>query len=168
MFYYSTMPSANVGGSPDQPMTAVHLRLGDQSQRLLAASSTPEMAEAAKGLRSAALSTQRLLMDPLFAEASPCLDQSISDPELRREELTSLSVELVNATDYLLRLLMASPVSTPRLILASEARGDNADEYSYAAAYDRLTRQRLDARGAAVRVGMRLLSRLHSDVASAS
>jgi hypothetical protein len=145
-------------------MTAVHLQLSDQSQRLLAASGTPEMMETAKGLRRVTLSIQHLLMDPLFTEASLKLDRAIPDPELRREELTRLSVEVVNATDYLLTLFMAAPVSTPRLTLANEARGANGDEYSYAAASDRLTRQRLDARGAAVCAGMRLLSRLHSDV----
>src|SRR5262245_19339056 len=111
------MPEAHLDGSPDQPMTAVHLRLSEQSHRLLAAGSTPEMMEAARGLRGAALSIQRLLMNPLFAETPPQLDHSIPDPEPRREELASLSVEVVNATDYLLTLLMAAPISTPRLIL---------------------------------------------------
>jgi hypothetical protein len=161
MFYYRSMPGNGASEAPDQPMTAVHLQLGDQSERLLSASGTAEMMGAAKGLRRAALSVQHLLMDPLFTEASPQLDRSISDPERRREELAGLSVEVVNAADYLLRLLVAAPASTPRLILASTG----ADEYSYAAACDQLTRQRLDARGAAVCAGMRLLARLHSDVA---
>jgi hypothetical protein len=162
VFYYCGMLGSGAGGAPDQPMTAVHLQLGDQSERLLSASGTAEMMGAAKSLRLAALSVQRLLMNPLFAEASPQLDRAISDSERRREELAVLSVEVVNAADYLLRLLMAAPASTPRLILASTG----AAECSYAAACDQLTRQRLDARGAAVCAGMRLLARLHSDVAA--
>lgn len=155
------MPLSSAGGASDQPMTAVHLQLGDQSERLLAAIGTAEMIRAAEGLRRAALHLQRLLMDPLFAESSPQMDRNISDPERRREELADLSVAAVNATDYLLGLLMAAPTSAQRLILASTGM----DEYSYAAACDQLTRHRLDARGVAVCAGMRLLARLHSDLA---
>jgi hypothetical protein len=165
-FYYEYMQGIDADGLPDEPITAVHQRLGNQAERLLAASGTPEMVEAADGLRRAALSMQRLLMHPLFMKASIQMDPSVPDPELRRAELADLAVDVVTASDYLLRLLSAPSAATPRLTLASAAGASHGPRYSDEDTFDRLTRQRLDARGAAVRLGMRLISAVHSDVAS--
>lgn len=158
------MPDADVGGMPDEPMTALHLRLGNQAEQLLAASDTPEMMEAAQGLRLAALRIQHILMHPLFSDTSLPMDPSIPGPEARHAKLADLAVDVVTATDYLLKLLVAPPAATSRLVLASEASGWRRADYSDAETFDRLTRQRLDARGAAVCVGMRLLSGLYSGV----
>lgn len=164
-FYYERMSGIDAGGLPDEPVTAAHQRLGNQAERLLAASSTPEMIEAANGLRRAALSMQRLLMQPVFMQTSIQMDPSVADPELRRTELADLAVDVVTASDYLLRLLMEPSVVTPRLVLAEEGEASHGGRLSGEDAFDRLTRRRLDARGAAVRLGMRLISGVHSDVA---
>ena len=166
LFYYSSMPDADVGGLPDEPMTALHLRLGSQAELLLAASGTSEMMQAARGLRLAALGIQRILMHPLFTDRSLQMDPSIPDPEMRHARLAELAVDVVTATDYLLSLLTAPSVTIPRLVLASEAGSCRRADYSGAETFDRLTRQRLDARGEAVRVGMRLLSGLYGDATS--
>ena len=90
-------------------------------EQLLAASGTPEMAEAAKGLRLTALNVRRLLTRPLLTQPPLQLDPSLPDPELRRAELADLAVDVVDATDYLLRLLAAPPAMTSRLALAGDA-----------------------------------------------
>ena len=124
----------------------------------------PEMNTAAQRLRSTALEVRRQLMGSPPA-GSIEFDPAVPNPELRRVELANLAVDVVTATDYLLRLLGAPSVSSPRLLLADEtgaARGSGALDHD---ALDRLTRQRLDARGTAVRLGMRLLAELRSDIA---
>jgi hypothetical protein len=160
------MPGMDGRELADGPTAGMNLRLGDQAEQLLTASGTPEMIEAAKGLRLTALSIRRLLLRPLLTNRSLQMDPSIPDPELRRAELAELAVDVVTATDYLLRLLIAPAVTTPRLILADDAGTGRRTHYSSAEAIDGLTRRRLDARGTAVRLGMHLLSGLHSDVAS--
>jgi len=143
-------------------MTAVHLDLGSQADRLLAAGSTPEIVEAASGLRVTALSIRRLLMSCSPKDAPVQMDPSLPDPEGRRAQLTDMTVDVVIATDYLLRLLSDPVATTSRLILAKEF-GDgipDSDKFS------QLAQRQLDARGAAVRAGTRLLSSLRSDVVS--
>ena len=154
-------------GLSDEPMTAAHLRLGDQAEQLLTASGTPEMREAAKGLRLTALSIRRQLTRPLLAGTSLQMDPSVPDPELRRAELADLAVDVVTAADYLMGLLTSPAVMTSRLVLASQARPGRSAGYSDLETLDLLTRRQLDARGTAVRLGMRLLSQLRSDVAQA-
>ena len=79
--------------------------LGNQADELLAATTVPEMIEAAKGLRQTALRIRRLLMRPLFTATFIQFDPSVPDPEFRRMELADLAVDVVTATDYLLSLL---------------------------------------------------------------
>jgi hypothetical protein len=104
-------PTATLDGDrpADEQATAVRQELADQAEQLLAASGTPEMAEAAKGLRLTALNVRRLLTRPLFTQPPLQLDPSLPDPELRPAELADLAVDVVGATDYLLRLLAAPP-----------------------------------------------------------
>lgn len=146
----------------DEPMTA---HLSDQAERLLTTVGTPEMMEAAGGLRLTALSIRRLLMRPLATNTSLQMGPSVPDPELRRAELADLAVDVVTATDYLIRLLSSPAVTASRLTLASQATLGHGEGYSGELIVDMLTRRQLDARGTAVRLGMRLLSQLSSDVA---
>ena len=139
--------------------------LADHAEQLLAASSTAEMAMAAKSLRLTALNVRRLLTHSLNTQAPPQLDPSLPDPELRQVELADLAVDVVGATDYLLRLLAAQPAMTSRLALAGDASHDRGRAYADEETADRLIRRRLDARGTAVRLGMRLIAGLRSDVA---
>jgi hypothetical protein len=166
MFYSSLVSGENKHGSADEPMTSVHLNLGKQAEQLLAATDRSEMIDAAKGLRLTALGVRRLLVNSLLTETSLQMDPSLPDPEQRRSELADLAVDVVTAADYLLSLLVAPAVTAPRLILANEfdARGSYQDEENFR----RLTRQQLDARGTAVRLGTRLLSGFQGDVATAS
>lgn len=150
----------------DEPMTA-HLHLGDRAEELLTASGTPEMMEAARSLRLTALSVRRLLMRPLVTGTSLQMGPSVPDPELRRAELADLAVDVVTAADYLMRLLGSPAVTASRLTLASQARPGGVAGYSDEDSFDLLIRRQLDARGTAVRLGMRLLSQLRSDVAQA-
>jgi len=92
---------------------------------------------------------------------------SIPDPELRRAQLADLAVDVVTAADYLMRLLSSPSVTASRLALAGRAGLGGGEGYSDEETFDLLTRRQLDARGAAVRLGMRLLSQLRSDVAQA-
>jgi hypothetical protein len=151
--------------SVDERTTAVRQELTDQAEHLLAASGTPEMAEAAKGLRLTALNVRKLLTRPPLTPPPLQLDPSLPDPELRRAELADLAVDVVGATDYLLRLLAAPPAMTSRLALAGDAGHDRGRAYAEEESADRLIRRRLDARGTAVRLGMRLIAGLRSDVA---
>jgi hypothetical protein len=148
----------------DEAMTA---HLGDEAEQLLIASGTPEMMEAARSLRLTALSTRRLLMRPLVTGTSLQMGPSVPDPELRRAELADLAVDVVTAADYLMRLLSSPAVAASRLALAGRPGPGGGEGYSDEETFDLLTRRQLDARGAAVRLGMRLLSQLHSDVAQA-
>ncbi len=143
-------------------MTAVHLDLGSQADRLLAAGSTPEMVEAASGLRVIALSIRRLLMSCSPKDVPVQMDPSLPDPEGRRAQLADMTVDVVTATDYLLRLLSDPVATTSRLILAKEFGDGTSDSDRFS----QLTQRQLDARGAAVRAGTRLLSSLRSDVVS--
>ena len=148
----------------DEPMTT---HLGDQAEQLLTAGGTPEMMEAARSLRLTALSIRRLLMRPLISGTSLQMGPSVPDPELRRAELADLAVDVVTAADYLMRLLSSPAVTASRLTLASQATPGSDKGYSDEETFDMLTRRQLDARGTAVRLGMRLLSQLSSDVAQA-
>lgn len=122
---------------------------------LLGATGVPEMGEAARRLRSDAARVVGLLTraQPL-ADLNPALLGT--DPVERQEELAGLAVGLTNAVDYLLNLLDASASASSSFVLADDTgwslEGSRAD-----GARDRLMRLRLDARGAAVRQGMRLL-----------
>ena len=148
-------------GSPLEPK----LELGDQAHDLLAASSVPGMAAAAQKLRLTALNVRQQVMQqaPIngFRPAPIVLD-----PELRRMELADLAVDVVTAVDYLMSLLASSPTTFPRLMLAVEATSYRGEGSADDDVGERLTRRRLDARGAAVRLGMRLLAELRADGAA--
>jgi hypothetical protein len=75
-------------------------------------------------------------------------------------------VDVVGATDYLLRLLAAPLAMTSRLALAGDAGLDRGRAYADEETADRLIRRRLDARGPAVRLGMRLIAGLRGGVAA--
>lgn len=164
VFYNSGMRHMDGLRLADEPMTA---HLGDQADQLLTASDTPEMMEAARSLRLTALSIRRLLMRPLVTGTSLQMGPSAPDPELRRAVLADLAVDVVTATDYLMRLLSSPAVTASRLALASQAGPGGGEGNSDEETFDLLTRRQLDARGTAVRLGMRLLSQLSSDVAQA-
>ena len=127
-------------------------------EALLGATGVPEMGEAARRLRSDAARVVRLLTraQPL-AGLKPAL--SGTDPVERQEDLAGLAVGLANAVDYLLNLLDSSASASSPFVLADDTgwslEGSRAD-----GARDRLMRLRLDARGAAVRQGMRLLGNI--------
>ena len=156
VFYYDGMPAANGHRLTAGPESEGHRALGDQAGQLLSATSTPEMTRAAKVLRLTALNIQRQMTGPVPEDASPHQDPPVPDAEQRRTDLADLAVDVVTATDYLLRLLLTPAATAQRLTLAADAGAGYADEE----AFDRLIRRRLDARGAAVRLGMRLLSEL--------
>lgn len=129
--------------------------LSGHVEALLGATGVPEMGEAARWLRSDAARVVRLLTraQPLAGlKAAP----SGIDPVERQEKLAGLAVGLTNAVDYLMNLLDSSASASTPFVLAEETgwslEGSRAD-----GARDRLMRVRLDARGAAVRQGMRLL-----------
>lgn len=164
MFYHGDMRDVDGNRLADEPVT---LELGDQAEQLLTASGTPEMMEAARSLRLTALSIRRLLTHPHVTGTSLQMGPSIPDPELRRAQLADLAVDVVTAADYLMRLLSSPPVTASRLALAGRAGLGGGEGYSDEETFDLLTRRQLDARGAAVRLGMRLLSQLRSDVAQA-
>lgn len=148
----------------DEPTSSY---LGDQAEQLLTASGTLEMMEAARSLRLTALSIRRLLTDPPDVGTSLQMGPSVPDPEFRRVQLADLAVDVVTAIDYLMRLLSSPAVTASRLTLAGRAGLGGGGSYSDEETFDLLTRRQLDARGAAVRLGMRLLSQLRSDVAQA-
>src|SRR5262249_17084681 len=133
---------------------------------LLGASTPSEMDAAAQRLRVTALSVRRLLMCPALGDTFLQIAPSVPNPELRRVELADLATDVVTAADYLLSLLSTSAAVSSQLALASEASSNRDSGRSDDDALDRLTRRRLDARGAAVRLGMRLLAGLRSDVAN--
>lgn len=138
----------------------------DQADELLAASSASGMDRAAQRLRVTALSVRRLLICPALGDTFLQIAPSVPNPELRRMELADLATDVVTAADYLLSLLGMSAAICPQLVLASEASSDCDPGRSDDDALDRLTRRRLDARGTAVRLGMRLLAGLRSDIAN--
>lgn len=135
---------------------------GDQAEALLAATSVSEMKEAAEKLRAIASCVRRVFAPQMPTDTSLEADPSVRDPERRRTELADLAVDVVTAVDYLLSLL-DTPTSMSPLLLAREAGCDSARGASDEIAADRLTRRRLDARGAAVRLGMRILAGLSCD-----
>ena len=139
--------------------------LGDQAEALLAATSVGEMNAAATRLRLTAAGVGRMLTRPLSMNTSLQFDPSVADPEQRRTELADLAVDVVTAVDYLLSLLDTSTAVSSPLSLVYEDRRDSGCSMFDEATFDRLTRRRLDARGTAVRLGMRLLGRLGCDVA---
>ena len=138
----------------------------DEAEKLLQARTVPEMDTAAQNLRQTALDARQLLMRPLITDAYLQIAPSVLDPEQRRMELADLAVDVVTAVDYLISLLGRPSTESPKLVLSDEAGADRGHGVSDEEAADRLTRRRLDARSTAVRLGMRLLSGLRSDVAS--
>jgi hypothetical protein len=140
--------------------------LGDQAESLLAARSTPDMEEAAHRLRALALSVRRLLASSASRDAPLVLNPSAPDPELCHAEIADLAVDVVTAVDYLLNLLDSPVTPSPRMSLAGDARSGRGYGQVGDDAFDWLIRKRLDARGAAVRVGARLIDGLLSDIAS--
>lgn len=156
------MSALRSDGLTDKQVTREYLELSEQAEQLLAASDTVEMIEAAKGLRLTALKVRRLLMRPFLTEASLQPDPPVPDPEQRRADLADLAVDVVGAADYLLRLLLAPPAITPRLVLGSETGYDHRRVYAEEETADRLIRRRLDARGTAVRLAMRLAAKLQA------
>lgn len=145
---------------------AAHPDLGDQAETLLDAIGLPEMEAAAKTLRKTALSIRRLLMRPVLADACINLAPSVLDPERRRMELADLAVDVVTAVDYLLSLLGVPATKSPPLVLERELGSDHGHGPTDDDAFIRLTQRRLDARAVAVRLGMRLLEGIRSDVAN--
>jgi len=141
-------------------------KLEDQADELLNANTIPDMTAAAQELRETALNARRLLMRPLITSAHLQLAPSVLDPEQRRMELAELAVDVVTAVDYLLILLGKSAAVSSRLVLSDEAGADRGHGAWDDEAADRLDRRRLDARNTAVRVGMRLLAGMRSDVAN--
>jgi hypothetical protein len=144
---------------------ARHPEFSDAADALISADNWPAITVAASNLRAAALGARRLLMHPLVMKPFLQLDPTVMDPEKRRMELADLAVDVVTAVDFLLTLMddgNAAPAS--KLVLANEitsGRGySSVDEDSSLL----LTARRLDARNTAVKVGMRLLAKLRSDV----
>jgi hypothetical protein len=78
------------------------------------------------------------------------------DPARLPARLADQAVNVVTAADYLIALLHPPPVTALRLAAAP----DGAQGLAGGQAPDRLVRQRLDARAAAVREGMRLQAML--------
>ncbi len=145
-------------------VTSPHL--GDQAGALLEAGDVPAMKKAAGDLRQTALDIRRLLMRPVLTDPFLQLAPSVLDPENRRMELADLAVDVVTAVDYLLSLLGAPGSLSPPFVLEAEAGSDRGHGATDSDALDRLNRRRLDARSSAVRLGMRLLAALRSDVAN--
>jgi hypothetical protein len=164
VFDYVVLYSRRMPGRYDDRLTVSHPELEDQAEALLAASSVQGIKEAAHGLRMTALSMRRLLASPLSADTVPSFDPSMPDLELRRVELADLAVDVVTAVDYLLYLLNTPAAASPRLVLAGEAGSSRPLGRAGDDTFDWLIRKQLDARGTAVRLGMRLISGLLSDV----
>lgn len=146
-----------------------HPELNDQADDLITASSVEQMLEAAKNLRSTALSVRRLLMRPLvgdtFLQLEKSLGASYPEPEWLRMQLADQAVNVVTAVDYLLTLLYTPTTTSAQLVLGAEADSDRAQGRSDEEALDWLTRRRLDARATAVRQSQRLLVALRRDIA---
>jgi hypothetical protein len=147
-------------GQVDKAHRSVCHDLGSQADELLAASTVPEMDIAARKLRLTTLDVRRLLADPPPPADPVRLGPDFPDQKSRRMELADLAVDVVAAVDYLLSLLAASAARPPQLVLASETGLNFGHSSADDAALDQLVRRRLDARGAAVRLGMRLFAGL--------
>jgi len=141
----------------------------DQVDDLIEASGPGQTTEAARVLRRTVLGMWRQLMRPvsletfLRAQDEPGIPGC--DPARLRLQLADQVVNVVTALDYLLTLLITPPVTTSRLVLGDYPGADRAHGRADDQAGDLLIRRRLDARGAAVREGMRLLMLLPRDLA---
>jgi hypothetical protein len=145
------------------PMSQVELE--DQAHELLAASSVPGMECAAQKLRQTALNVRRRLAEPALVNGfQPA--PTVLDPESHRMELADLAIDVVTSIDYLLTLVASRPTSQ-RLMLSGEATSYRGEGSTGDDVHERLTRRRLDARGAAVRLSMRLAVELRGNIASA-
>lgn len=155
VFYYGAMSASRDHHETGDACLWTRADLSGHVEAMLEATSVLEMGEAARRLRSDAARIVRLLnrAQPL---AGPLVAVSGPDPVQQQEELTVLAVGLTTAVDYLLNLLDSSAGASSPFALADDTswslEGGRAD-----AARDRLVRLRLDARGAVVRQGMRLL-----------
>jgi hypothetical protein len=146
-----------------------HLSLSDQIDDLIEASPPENMIEPAQRLRRTALSVRRLLMRPLLAEMFLQLEKelelSFEEPELLRMQVANQAVNVVTALDYLLILLFTPAITSSQLVLGGDPGSDRTQGRTDEEAHDWLTRRQLDARGTAVREGMRLLVMLRRDIA---
>jgi hypothetical protein len=143
-----------------------HPDLDDRAEDLLSAHALPEIKLAAEAMRQTALSIRRLLMRPVIGTASIALAPTVLDPEQRRMELADLAVDVVTATDYLLSLLNMQTGSTTSPVLERELGPDHGYGGPDNEAPASLNRRRYDAKGLVVKLGMRLLENLRSDVAT--
>ena len=158
-FYCYGMPGRYV-----DLLTALHPEFENQAEALLAATSAPEMKQAAHRLRAIALSVRQQIASPRSEDALLRLDAFVPDPEPGLAEFADLAIDVVTAVDYLLSLLDAPVTASRRLVLASDTGLGPGHRQACDDASDWLIRKQLDARGAAVRVGARLISGLLSDV----
>jgi hypothetical protein len=146
-----------------------HRSLSGQIDDLIEASPPENMMEPAQRLRHTALGVRSLLMRPLLAEMFLQLEKelglSFEDPDWLRMQLANQAVNVVTALDYLLTLLSTPAITPSQLVLGGEPGSDRTQGRTDEEAYDWLTRRRLDARGTAVREGMRLLVMLRRDIA---
>ena len=122
------------------------------------------MKAAAERLRALALSVRQQIASPRSEDALLRFGPSVRDPEPRLAGLADLAVDVVTAVDYLLTLLDAPVTTSSQLVLAGDDRPICGHHQARDDAHDWLIRKQLDARGAAVRVGTRLISGLLSDV----
>lgn len=137
--------------------------LGNEADELLAASNPAEMELVARKVKLTALDIRRMLMDPSPMAGAAQSTRSSADRELRRMEVADLAVNVVAAVNYLLSILTASANRFPQLTLASNTSSSYGQDSFADAAFDQQIRQRLDARGTAVRLIMRLFAALRSD-----
>jgi hypothetical protein len=137
------VPGTGPGTDPD---------LGGLVNDLLEARGPAQILAAAARLRATVLGLRRLLADPRAAQALAVLLEQLGTPWQHPGQLAlrlaDQAVNVITALDYLTVLLDRLP----------------ADEEEA----DRLTRQRLDARAAAVRQGTRLLAMLPADCPDAT
>lgn len=144
----------------------IHPDLDDRAEDLANAHAIPEIKLATEAMRQTALSIRRLLMRPVIGTACIALAPTVLDPEQRRMELADLAVDVVTATDYLLSLLGAPAGASSSPVLERELGPDHGHAAQDSDALVRLNQRRYDAKGLAVKLGMRLLEGLRSDVAT--
>jgi hypothetical protein len=137
--------------------------LGDEADELLASTSAAEIELVARKVRLTALDIRRMLIDSSPRTVAGESLEASADHQLRRMELADLTVEIVNAIDYLLSSLTSSAHRFPQLTLASEGSPGYGQISFTDAALDQTIRKRLDARGAAVRLIMRLFVGMTSE-----
>jgi len=126
---------------------------------LLKAETVPEVREAARDLREAAIGIWRLLAHPVLADSFIHISPAVQDPDQRRQQLADLAVNVVTAVDYLLNFLPASSDELEDFKLIPDHVPDDGPAV-------RLIQRRLDARATAVKVGGRFLDGLRRDVAT--